>query len=250
MFDKLFDLIKSFVGEDLDIKLLKIDVHPDVVDEIEEELKNKKELKKILEERLREFNLEINKKPTVVLIFGPNGAGKTTTIWKLANIYKNVVIAAADTFRAGSIEQLKKLCKDFKVISRDYGASPSSVVRDAINHAKSKGIDLVLVDSAGRQENIYNLVEELKNLQKLVDYSIYVCESTSGKVSYEKIKKLLKYGIKIDGAIITKTDVDDKGGIILNLAYLNIPIWYICYGQNVGDIKKFEKEKFINEFSL
>jgi fused signal recognition particle receptor len=245
-FNKLVNTLKSFAGEDLEVQLCKIDVHPEVSEKISKEIE--KEGKEVLKKYLKEFKIVPKEIPTVVLFFGPNGVGKTTTIWKLANIYKNVVIGACDTFRAGSIEQLKKLCKDFKIISREYGCPPYSVALDTINYAKSKNIQWVFLDSAGRQENIYNLIEELKKLQRISHYNVYVCEATSGKVIYEKTKKLLEWGIKIDCAIITKLDVDEKGGIFLNLGYLGIPISYICFGQDINDIKEFSSDEIMKLF--
>ncbi len=193
--------------------------------------------------------------PVVVLFLGPNGYGKTTTIAKIGYLLKNsgysVVFAAADTFRAGAIEQLEEHGRrlGIKVIKQRYGADPAAVVLDAISHAESKGIDFVLVDTAGRMHTDVNLMDELRKIYRVAepDLSVFVADALLGNEALEVAKTYSKY-VNIDGLIVTKVDAYPKGGSILTfLVVLRKPIFFLGTGQNYEDLIPFKKEWFVNQ---
>ena len=202
-------------------------------------------VKKIYEER----------SPVVILFLGPNGYGKTTTIAKVGYLLKksgySVIFAAADTFRAGAIEQLEEHGRrlGIKVIKHRYGADPAAVIHDAIAHAESKGIDFVLVDTAGRMHTDVNLMDELKKIYRVAepDLSIFVADALLGNEALEVAKTYSKY-VNIDGLIITKVDAYPKGGSILTfLVVLRKPIYFLGVGQRYEDLMPFRKEWFIDQ---
>lgn len=190
-------------------------------------------------------------KPYVILFVGPNGMGKTTAVAKIGYLFKkhgySVVLAAADTYRAGAIEQLEEHGRRIgvRVIKQGYGADPAAVAYDAVEHAKARGVDCVLIDTAGRQETNRNLLEELKKIKRVVrpHRTILVLESTLGNSVMEKIREFSEVGV--DGAVMTKMDVDTKGGSILGIVYAGIPVIYMSYGQDYESLEKFDKEKVI-----
>lgn len=228
----------------------------------------KKELNEILKKEIIESLLEImetpqinlielsnEKKPLILLFLGPNGSGKTTTIAKIASFFqkngKTVLLAAADTFRAASIEQLEVHAQKLglKVIKQKYGSDPTAVAFDAVAAAKSKGIDIVLIDSAGRQETNKNLLAELEKLARVIkpDLKIYIGESYSGQALLQQSKEFNEK-LELDCFILTKTDVDSKGGTILSLIYnLKKPVLFIGTGQEYNDLKEFDEKKFVKK---
>lgn len=266
--------IGSFL-EELELSLLEADVEQNtagkICSEIEKNLdgkkipKNelnqflKKEIKKILQELMHvektNFLEKISeKKPFVMLFLGPNGAGKTTTIAKIASYLqqnkKTVLLAAGDTFRAASIEQLEKHAVNLgiKVVRQNYGADPAAVAFDAVAAAKAKGIDVVLVDSAGRQETNKNLLGELEKICRIIkpDLKIYIGESYSGQALLHQATEFDKH-LNLNGFILTKLDVDAKGGTAISLLYnLKKPIYFIGIGQEYEDLIPFD-EKFVLE---
>ena len=186
--------------------------------------------------------------PFVILFLGFNGTGKTTTIAKLASFllkkYK-VVIAASDTFRAGSQEQLEKHAANVgvKVIKNGYGADPAAVAFDAIKHAESKGIDVVLIDTAGRAETNRNLMEQMKKIKKVAapDLTVFVGDALAGNAAVEQAEKFGEVGI--DASILTKIDADARGGAALSITYITgKPIIYVGNGQEYKDLQPFDKE--------
>lgn len=190
--------------------------------------------------------------PTTILFVGVNGTGKTTTLAKMANIFKNkgfsVVIAAGDTFRAGSIEQLEKHAErlDIRVIKQDYGADAAAIAYDAIAHAKARHIDIVLIDSAGRMQSNKNLLEEMKKIVRVAepDLKIFVGDALAGNDALSQAKEFHK-AIGIDGAILTKVDADPSGGAALSVAFVTgRPVIYVGVGQNYGDLRKFDPDWF------
>lgn len=198
------------------------------------------------------------KKPYVICFLGVNGSGKTTTIAKIANKLKKegnkVVMAAADTFRAAAIDQLdehgKKL--DVPVIKQSYGADPSAVVYDAINHAKKEEKDVVLADTAGRLHSNVNLVDELKKLIRVndPDMKIFVGESLTGNDCVDQAERF-NSSVGIDGTILTKADVDEKGGAAISVSYVTgKPIIYLGTGQEYDDIKEFNPEEILENLGL
>ncbi len=192
------------------------------------------------------------KRPVVLLFLGFNGAGKTTSIAKVANwIKKNgmtSVLAAADTFRAASIEQLEEHADNLgvRVIKHSYGSDPAAVVYDAIEHAKAKGVDFVLADSAGRIHTNENLMKELKKIAKVSkpDLKILVIDSLTGNDALLQAKAFGEIGI--DAVIFTKVDVNEKGGSILSVTNeLNKPILFLSMGQGYDEFENFDAEKFV-----
>jgi len=217
-------------------------------------------LKEILVEVLKtEKNIDLLKiakekrergKPFIILFLGPNGHGKTTTIAKIANLFlKNgfsVVLAAADTFRAGAIEQLeihgKKL--GVKVIKHRYGADPAAVAYDAVQHAKSKRIDVVLIDTAGRLQTDKDLMEEMKKIARVVkpDLKIFVGDALTGNDALDQAKKF-NQAVGIDASILTKADADVKGGAIVSIIFATKkPVIFIGTGQKYEDLQPFSAE--------
>lgn len=193
-------------------------------------------------------------KPVKIMFFGINGSGKTTTIAKIANIliknnYK-LVFAASDTFRAAAIEQLAIHAERLGVhiIKRPYGSDPTSVAYDAINYAKAHQIDVVLIDTAGRQETDLSLVNELKKINRVIvpDIKLYVGESISGSSIVSQVKEFDKE-IGIDGIILTKLDCDPKGGSVLSIAKVTrVPVVYVGIGQGYEQLEKFDPAKIID----
>ena len=193
------------------------------------------------------------KKPTVIMFIGINGTGKTTAIAKIANRLKqeerSVVLAACDTFRAGAIEQLSihadKL--NVKIVKSVQDADPASVAYDAIEHARSKMKDVVLIDTAGRMQTNNNLIAEMKKIVKVAkpDLKIFVGDSLAGNDAVEQAK-VFDAAVGIDAVILTKIDTDAKGGAALSIAHtIGKPIAFVCNGQEYDDIVKFNTEWMI-----
>ena len=184
---------------------------------------------------------------------GINGGGKTTTIAKLANLLiKNdlkCVLVAGDTFRAASIQQLEEYANNLKVklIKHDYNSDPAAVAFDGVKYAKSHSLDVVLIDTAGRQHSNKNLMEEMKKIVKVVrpDLKIFVGESITGNDAIEQVREFNK-AISIDSIILSKADIDEKGGTAISITYVSgKPILYIGTGQEYNNLEKFDKEKII-----
>jgi len=186
-------------------------------------------------------------KPFRILFLGPNGAGKTTTIAKLTfalrSLGKSVLWAASDTFRAASIEQLEEHAKklNIRVVKHSYGADPTAVAFDAVKAAQASHIEVVIIDSAGRQETNRNLIEELKKLERVIkpDLKIFVGETYSGKGLIDTARSFDE-AIGIDAFILTKIDTDPKGGTVISLLYeLKKPVLFIGTGQRYEDLTPF-----------
>lgn len=189
---------------------------------------------------------------TTILFVGVNGTGKTTTLAKLAHIFKNngfsIVIAAGDTFRAGSIEQLEKHAERLRirVIKQDYGSDAAAIAYDAVAHAKARHIDIVLIDSAGRMQSNKNLLEEMKKIVRVAepDLRIFVGDALAGNDALSQAKEFHKT-IGIDGAILTKVDADPSGGAALSVAFVTgRPVVYVGVGQNYEDLERFDPNWF------
>jgi fused signal recognition particle receptor len=190
--------------------------------------------------------------PTVILFVGVNGTGKTTTLAKMASLFKkkgfSIVVAAGDTFRAGSIEQLQRHADAIgvRVIKQDYGADAAAIAYDAIAHARAKHIDVVLIDSAGRMQSNKNLIEEMKKIVRVAepDLKIFVGDSLAGNDALSQAKEF-NDAIGIDGAILTKVDADPSGGAALSVAFVTgRPVIYVGVGQTYDDLQRFEPEWF------
>lgn len=259
---------------DLEVTLLENNVATEVIDKIRENLKEElvnttaprgsvsERVSSTLENTLKEVMsvggkdlLEMcsEKKPLVVCFFGINGAGKTTSIGKLTRYFqrndKSVVLAAADTFRAAAIDQLQEHADALgvKMIKHDYGSDPAAVAYDAIEHAKSKGIDAVFIDTAGRLHNNSNLMQEMEKIIRVAkpDVKIFVGESITGNDCVEQAKKFDEI-VGIDGIILSKADIDEKGGAALSISYVTgKPILYLGMGQGYDDLERYDRDKML-----
>ncbi len=278
--EKEFDVY----SEELEMLLLENNVALEVAEKITQELKEKiigKEfLKKEIEteikdafkdiireilvtpldliEQIKEKNSDQSKAPYVILFCGINGSGKTTTIAKIAEHLKSkgisCVLAAGDTFRAASIEQLKEHGGKVgvKVISHEYGSDPAAVGFDAIKYAEKNFINCVLIDTAGRMHTQKNLIREMEKIVKVCkpDKKIFVGESITGNDAIEQVRSF-DWAIGIDGIVLTKADIDEKGGTALSVGYVTKkPILYLGTGQAYDKIEPFDKEKFIQRLGL
>ena len=191
--------------------------------------------------------------PYVIVFLGINGTGKTTTVAKFSNLLHkqglSVIMAAADTHRAGAIEQLSQHGTNLgiKLISQRYGADPSAVARDAVEHAKKNYIDTVLIDTAGRMQTSKNLMEEVSKIVRVIkpDAKIFVGDSLAGNDTVNQAKEFFQY-TNFDGAILTKSDADSKGGAAISIVHVTTkPILYLGIGQQYDDLVKFDSEKFL-----
>ncbi|MGB6675031.1 MAG: signal recognition particle-docking protein FtsY [Candidatus Nitrosopolaris sp.] len=196
---------------------------------------------------------ELKGGPFVVVFLGINGTGKTTTVAKIANLLRkngiSVVLAAADTHRAGAIEQLTQHAEKLalKIIAQRYGADPSAVGRDAVDYSKKHHIDAVLIDTAGRMQTAKNLMDEIGKIVKVVkpDIKLFVGDSLAGNDTINQAREFFEY-TKFDGAILTKTDADAKGGSAISIVYTTSkPIVYLGVGQGYDDIIPFDMGKFL-----
>lgn len=193
------------------------------------------------------------KKPIVICFLGVNGSGKTTTIAKIAFLLQkygfSCVIAAADTFRAAAIDQLEVHAKALgvKLIKHDYGADPAAVAFDAVKYASAKGVDAVLIDTAGRLHSNTNLMDEMKKIVRVAnpDLKIFVGESITGNDCVEQAKQFNEL-IGIDGIVLAKADVDEKGGAAISIGYVTKkPILYLGVGQRYEDLEEFDSAKIL-----
>ena len=276
--DKIDKLMKSFVRIDEDLfdeleeLLISADigvgVTENVLDELREVIKENKlkepeEVKSalfaILKRMIGEHEpLNLSTKPSVVLIIGVNGVGKTTSIGKIAADLKSkgkrVVVAAADTFRAAAAEQLTVWCEraGVDIIKQNAGADPASVVFDAINAVKSRGADVLIIDTAGRLHNKKNLMDELAKIDRVITRelpdsareTLLVLDATTGQNAVMQAKEF-KEAAEITGLILTKLDGTAKGGIIISIKeVLGIPVKFIGVGEQIDDMKPFDSEEF------
>jgi fused signal recognition particle receptor len=193
------------------------------------------------------------KKPYKILVVGVNGSGKTTTIAKLVKYFQNhdfsCTLAAADTFRAAAIDQLQEHADNLKVklIKHDYNSDPAAVAFDAIRYAEAKSLDIVIIDTAGRLHSNANLMDELKKVYRVAkpDLTLFIGESITGNDCVEQAKEFQK-AVEFDGIILSKADVDEKGGAALSISYITQkPILYLGVGQNYDDLEDFDKYKIM-----
>lgn len=193
--------------------------------------------------------------PLVVMFVGINGTGKTTTIGKLANYYLkkgyDPVIAASDTFRAGAIEQVTHHADNVgvKIIKHQKGSDPAAVAFDAVEHAKAKGKELVLIDTAGRMQTNANLMDEMKKIKRVSkpDLVVFVGDALTGNDATEQAIKFNE-AIDVDGVILTKADADSKGGASLSIGYvIKKPILFLGMGQGYDDIMEYDAEWMLNQ---
>jgi len=205
-------------------------------------------------------DIEFKTKPTVLLVVGVNGVGKTTTIAKLANRYlkqnKTVMLAAADTFRAGAVEQLKEWGNrlHIDVVTGEPNSDPASVAYRGAKLAREKQVDLLIVDTAGRLQTKVNLMNELSKISRVISKEIpnaphetfLVLDATTGQNGVIQAKAFNE-ATKITGAVITKMDGTSKGGILLAIRHdLNIPVRFIGLGEGIDDLKEFDINQYLH----
>ncbi len=263
--------------EELELVLIQNDVAIPVIEKIKERIKEKllgksvkrKEIDEKVRSAIREVLLEVlepsrgydmlkviseGERPFVILFLGVNGSGKTTTIAKLCKKLKDMglspVIAASDTFRAGAIEQIEEHAKKVgvKVISQGYGADPAAVAYDAIQHAKAKKKDVVLIDTAGRMQTNVNLMEEMRKIKRVSNphLTVFVGDALTGNDAINQAREFHQK-VGFDAVILTKMDADAKGGAAITISYeTKKPIAFIGTGQGYDDLKKFDPEEFIS----
>lgn len=187
-------------------------------------------------------------RPAVVMFVGVNGTGKTTAIAKVADLLQrsglSVVVAAADTFRAGAIEQLEVHANrlGFKLIKHQAGSDPAAVAFDAVEHAKARGRDVVLIDTAGRMQTNRNLMDQMRKIKKVAHphLVVFVGDALAGNDAVEQAREFNE-AVGVDAAILCKIDADAKGGAALSIAYtIQKPILFVGVGQGYGDLRPFD----------
>lgn len=272
------EIVKSFVKvdedmlEELEETLICADVSVPAAEEIIEKLRDSvksgrlKEkddvmsaIRGIIEEMIGEGEpLKLETSPSVILVIGVNGAGKTTSIGKISNTLvgegKKVVVAAADTFRAAAIDQLAVWCErsGAELVKQHEGADPAAVVFDALNYAKSKKADVLIVDTAGRLHNKKNLMDELAKINRVIDRelpgasreNLLVLDATTGQNAVIQAKEF-KNSAEITGLVLNKLDGTAKGGIVLSIKEeLGIPVKFIGVGEKIDDMQPFDAKEF------
>lgn len=261
--------------DDLEEKLIELDILPNVAILITQQMESKVYNQRIDQQTFNDVFFEIindiinfkeeelelsDDKLNILLVMGVNGVGKTTTISKLTNLYKDhykTVLAAADTFRAGAIEQLDRWAKELGVdiVKTHQGHAPSAVVYNAIEEVnKQEDVELLICDTAGRLHNKVDLMEELKKIDQVIEKNvnreynkknILVLDGTSGKNTLEQAF-VFNEVTNLDGIIVTKVDTNFKVGLIINIAYeLRIPIYFITSGENVEAIEPFNYKEYL-----
>ncbi|MCR5772807.1 MAG: signal recognition particle-docking protein FtsY [Butyrivibrio sp.] len=232
----------------------------------EKNIRSTRECRDLLIQNIREqmhtdeHAYDFENQKSVLFIIGVNGVGKTTSVGKLASIYKNkgkkVLVAAADTYRAAATEQLEEWTNRAGVplVKGVEGADPASVIFDAVNSAKSKDIDILIVDTAGRLHNKKNLMEELRKMNKILDNhlpeykreNLIVLDGTTGQNAMSQAREFGEV-TDLTGIILTKMDGTSKGGIAVAIvSELNIPVKYIGVGESLDDLERFEPQEFVD----
>ncbi len=270
-FKKIDDDLFDELEEVLITADLGVNTSMDIIERLREAAREKKlrdsyelkgELNQIMTDILAkgDNSVELYGKPAVIMVIGVNGAGKTTSIGKLANLYKaqgkSVLIAAADTFRAAAIEQLEVWANraDVDIIKQQEGSDPAAVIFDAVNAAKSRGVDVLLCDTAGRLHNKKNLMAELKKIYRILDRELpnsskevlLVLDATTGQNAVQQAIQF-KEAADITGIILTKLDGTAKGGIVLAIKNdYDIPVKFIGIGEKIDDLEPFDPMEFVN----
>lgn len=272
IFSGFFSVSDEFY-EELEEALILSDMGLDTAVEAVNELRSRVKSRKLKEEEdvkacLREIlvellevgeaELDLSSKPSVVLFVGVNGVGKTTTIGKLGAFLKKegkrVLLAAGDTFRAAAAEQLTIWAErsNLDIIRHEEGSDPASVVFDAMNAARARGLDVVLIDTAGRLHNKQNLMNELSKIRKVVDRegegvskeTLLVLDATTGQNGLIQAKQFAE-AAGITGIVLTKLDGTAKGGIVVAIAKeLKLPVKFVGLGEGVGDLQIFDAKAF------
>lgn len=255
------ELLKNNVAVDV-IDRLKEDMEEALVGESIPRMKAGEVVRDALTDSIRDVldqegeNLETvieREQPALLMFVGFNGSGKTTTIAKVARMLKeegyDPVLAAGDTFRAASIEQLEEHAEnlDLKCIAHEYESDPAAVIYDAVEHAETEGKDVVLADTAGRSHSDRNLMDELAKMVEVnePDLKILVVDALAGNDVLEQAEAYEEIGF--DGIVLTKVDVDEKGGAALSLGYVTgTPIMYLGTGQGYEDLEEFDPDAMVD----
>ena len=275
--NKISSLFSSHkIGEDFYEELeeilissdISLQTSMDIVDELRDVVKENKikekdevvqELKQIIKNIFDNTPCDKVETPAVIMMIGVNGVGKTTTVGKLAKYFSNqgksVTLAVADTFRAAAGDQLTIWAEraKVKIIKQQEGADPSSVIYDAVDSAKAKKTDVLLIDTAGRLHNKVNLMEELKKMARVVEknypeanfYKFIVLDATTGQNAVQQAK-LFDDAVGIDSVVLTKLDGTAKGGFVVSLCNdADIPVSYVGTGEKIDDIEEFDGDDFV-----
>ena len=270
-----YDVVDDDFYEELEEIMIMSDMGVRTTDEIisnlkerviNENIQNTVEVKKVLMDtikdqmRVNEADFAFADQKSLILMIGVNGVGKTTTVGKLANLYrrqgKSVLIAAADTFRAGAAEQLTEWAKRAKVpiITGKDGGDPGAVVYDAIQAAKARDTDILIVDTAGRLHNKNNLMKEMSKLFKIIarEYgfahleTLIVLDGTTGQNALMQAREFAEV-TAITGIVLTKLDGTAKGGIAIAIqSELGFPVKYIGVGEKIDDMQRFDSDAFVD----
>lgn len=264
--DLIDDLEDILISSDMGMETTMEAINRLKVKSVEDEIKDPQAiypaLKEVIQELLDECKLDSDLEtghPTIVLVVGVNGVGKTTTIGKLSaqlkNQGKSVLIAAADTFRAAAIDQVKSwgTRANVEVVSHSEGADPAAVTYDAIQAAKARNTDVLIVDTAGRLHNKSNLMKELEKISRIIEReypeanreNLLVLDATTGQNAILQAKTFNE-ATNLTGFILTKLDGTAKGGVVIGLQReLNVPIKFIGVGEQINDLQVFDSEKFV-----
>ncbi len=280
IFGQINEVLKAFVKVDEDLLdeleelLITSDVGvgatEEIIDRLRDEIKEgrlkEKEqvistLKDILSDMIGEgAPLDLSGKPSVILVIGVNGAGKTTSIGKISNRLissgKKVVVAAADTFRAAAIDQLGVWCErsGAEIVKQNEGSDPAAVVFDAINYAKRRNADVLIIDTAGRLHNKKNLMNELEKINRIIDRelpdatreNLLVLDATTGQNAILQAKEF-RNAANITGLVLNKLDGTAKGGIVISIKQeLQIPVKFVGVGEKIDDMQEFDSAEFIS----
>ncbi|MBE6593322.1 MAG: signal recognition particle-docking protein FtsY [Ruminococcaceae bacterium] len=279
IFGQIDEVLKAFVKVDEDLLdeleelLIMSDVGVGATEEIierlrddvkEGRLKEKDQvidaLKSILTDMIGEGGeLDLSTAPSIILVIGVNGAGKTTSIGKISNRLiskgKKVVVAAADTFRAAAIDQLAVWCErsGADIVKQNEGSDPAAVVYDAINYAKKRNADVLIIDTAGRLHNKTNLMNELAKINRVIDKecpnaareNLLVLDATTGQNAILQAKEF-RNAANITGLVLNKLDGTAKGGIVISIKKeLDIPVKFIGVGEKIDDMQEFDNKEFV-----
>ena len=261
-------LISSDVGVDTTIKIIerieKRVAKDKYLNTRELNIILKEEIETLLEENRPDnsddFSITSNKKPYVIMVVGVNGVGKTTTIAKLAYQFrksgKKVLLGAADTFRAAAVDQLEIWAEraGVDIVKQKMGSDPASVAYDTLSSALSKGIDIVLIDTAGRLHNRSALMDELAKIRRVMQKIIpdapheilLVLDGSTGQNAFEQTRQFIKV-TEVNALALTKLDGTAKGGVVIGISdQFNIPVRYIGIGEGLDDIQVFNKKEFVD----
>lgn len=279
IFGQVDNILKAFVKvdeellEELEELLIMSDVGVNATEEIIERLreqikdgrlKEKEQVTTALKEILTDMigeggELNLSTTPAIIFVIGVNGAGKTTSIGKISNRLvkrgKRVVVAAADTFRAAAIDQLNVWCErsGAEIVKQNEGSDPAAVVFDAIQYAKKRKADVLIIDTAGRLHNKTNLMNELAKINRVIDKecpdsareNLLVLDATTGQNAILQAKEF-RTAANITGLVLNKLDGTAKGGIVISIKNeLGIPVKFIGVGEKIDDMQEFKADEFV-----